>query len=124
MPLPLFRRLAALAAWACLAAILAGSFLPGSGPPPFPGADKVEHMVAYMAFAASWCAAGVPRWRRMLLVVVLAALVGGLIELVQPGFGRDADVLDLLADLTGAALGVPLALLAARLLARGGDAVS
>ena len=44
-------------------------------------------------------------------VFVGASGFGGLIELIQPSFGRSADMQDWIADIAGVALGIMLALL-------------
>ena len=44
-----------------------------------------------------------------------ASVFGGLIELIQPSFGRSADMQDWIADIAGVALGIALALLYRRL---------
>ena len=66
-------------------------------------ADKLWHMLAFGIWAgvvaSGWPARG---WK----VLAGAALVGTMIELVQPLVGRDAELADLGADLVGAALGV------------------
>jgi VanZ family protein len=118
--LVLLRRLAAVAACLCLAAILVGSLAPAADVEVLTLWDKLQHALAYFAFAGAWCAAGRLQPRRLAQVVLSAALIGGLVELVQPSFGRDASVFDLLADLIGAAAGAPVAILAVRVLARRG----
>lgn len=66
-------------------------------------ADKLWHMLAFAVWAGvvalGWRARG---WK----VLAGAALVGMMIELVQPLVGRDAELADLGADLLGAVLGV------------------
>ena len=48
-------------------------------------------------------------------VFVGASAFGGLIELIQPSFGRSADMQDWIADIAGVGLGIMLALLYRRL---------
>jgi len=48
-------------------------------------------------------------------VFVGASAFGGLIEVLQPFFGRSADMQDWIADIVGVALGMILALLYRRL---------
>jgi VanZ family protein len=64
--------------------------------------DKLQHFASFLALGIlgfGWVST-----RSSIMFVALAAL-GGAIELVQPLplFGRDGDVLDWLADLTGIA---------------------
>ena len=76
----------------------------GGGPPLFPHADKVVHLLVFLVPVALAVVAGFPR-----------AVVGGvftaqavLSEVVQAVLlpHRSGDVLDAVADLTGVALGV------------------
>ena len=48
-------------------------------------------------------------------VFIGASAFGGIIELIQPSFGRSADMQDWIADVAGVALGIVLALLYRRL---------
>lgn len=66
------------------------------------GSDKLMHMVAYAALVFPVVAV---RPRVALPAVVLAALLGAAIELIQPHFGRMAEWEDALANLLGALLG-------------------
>ena len=66
-------------------------------------ADRLWHMLAFGIWAGV-VALGWPA--RGLKVLAGAALVGTMIELVQPLVGRDAELADLGADLLGAVLGV------------------
>ena len=86
---------------------------PINQPPPAPdGSDKVVHLVAFAALAFPLARTG----RVGLFAVFVAASVfGGLIELIQPSFGRSADMQDWIADIAGVALGILLALLYRRL---------
>ena len=76
----------------------------GGGPPPFPQADKVVHLLVFLLPVALAVVAG---FRRRLVVAVFAAQAV-LSEVVQAVFlpHRSGDVLDAVADLTGVALGV------------------
>ena len=77
--------------------------------PPGPdGSDKVVHLVAFAALAFPLARTG-----RIGLIPVFvgASAFGGLIELIQPSFGRSADMQDWIADIAGVALGIMLALL-------------
>jgi VanZ family protein len=71
---------------------------PGSGPP---WNDKISHALAFGALVAPSAI-----WRRPWLVWIapLAVALGATIEIIQPLFGRDAQISDLAADLAGVAL--------------------
>jgi hypothetical protein len=71
---------------------------PSSGPP---WNDKISHALAFGALVAPSAI-----WRRSWLVWIapLAAALGATIEIVQPLYGRDAQISDLAADLAGVAL--------------------
>ena len=86
---------------------------PINQPPPAPdGTDKLVHLIAFAALAFPLARTG-----RIGLVPVLigASAFGGLIELVQPTFGRSADMQDWIADIAGVGLGIVLALVYRRL---------
>ena len=78
-------------------------------PPPGPyGSDKVIHLIAFAALAFPLARTG----RIGLLPVFIgASAFGGLIEVIQPTFGRSADIQDWIADIAGVALGIVVALL-------------
>ncbi len=85
--------------------LLPSTELPGTGL-----SDKTEHFLAFGALAF-WFGSIVVR--RDLPWVALAAIAfGGLIELAQSsmGWGRQGDLLDLVADSIGVAIGVLLVL--------------
>ena len=86
---------------------------PINQPPAGPdGSDKVVHLIAFAALAFPLARTG----RIGLIPVFLGASVfGGLIELIQPSFGRSTDMQDWIADIAGVALGIVLALLYRRL---------
>ena len=99
----------AAAAWTALLFWL-GTRAPGRLPSPGPGLDKLAHACFYGVLGLLVARAG-----RSLPVAILAGLlVGGLDEWFQAGVGRDADLLDLAADLLGATLGGWLYLRTAR----------
>ena len=84
-------------------------FWPINQPPPAPyGTDKLVHLIAFAALAFPLARTG-----RIGLVPVFigASAFGGIIELIQPSFGRSADMQDWIADIAGVALGIVLALL-------------
>ena len=72
--------------------------------------DKILHFVAYAGLAwllGVWFwARGRSGWRTALAVFAVAAVYGGLDELLQIPVGRNADVADWLADCGGAAAGL------------------
>jgi VanZ family protein len=76
----------------------------GGGPPLFPQSDKVVHVLVFLVPVALAVLAGLPR----LVVVAVSAAQAVLSEAVQwlllPN--RSGDVWDVVADLTGVALGV------------------
>ena len=86
---------------------------PINQPPPAPdGTDKIVHLIAFAVLAFPLARTG-----RIGLtpVVVGASVFGGVIEIVQPSFGRSADMQDWIADIAGVVLGIVLALLYRRL---------
>ena len=86
---------------------------PINQPPPAPdGTDKLVHLIAFASLAFPLARTG-----RIGLVPVFvgASVYGGFIEVIQPSFGRSADMQDWIADMAGVALGIALALLYRRL---------
>ena len=82
-------------------------------PPPAPdGTDKLVHLIAFAALAFP-----LARTRRFGLIPVFvgASAFGGFIEVLQPSFGRSADMQDWIADIAGVGLGIVFALLYRRL---------
>ena len=81
-------------------------------PPAQDGSDKVLHLIAFAVLAFPLAHTG-----RFGLIPVLvgASAYGGLIEVIQPSFGRSADIQDWIADIAGVGLGIILALLYRRL---------
>jgi VanZ family protein len=86
------------------------SLLPAERLPQVGVSDKIEHIVAY-ALLGFWFASVVARWDYIFMLLALLALGGG-IEIVQGlmKMGREADILDFVADCVGAGGGVVLAL--------------
>ena len=86
---------------------------PINQPPPAPeGSDKFVHLIAFAALAFPLARTG--RFG-LIPVFVGASVFGGLIELIQPSFGRSADMQDWIADIAGVGFGIVLALLYRRL---------
>ena len=67
--------------------------------------DKLYHTLAFAALVipASLFDRGAVRW-----LVIGGLILGGAIEVIQPSVGRDADLMDFLADATGLLLGLAL----------------
>lgn len=80
-----------------------------------PGTDKIYHMLAFASLAFP-----LPLMRPKLAIWVFLGVVayGGMIEVIQPFFGRQAEWADLLADGAGAACGALAAWLLGRRLRR------
>ena len=98
------------------ATIAALTLMPQASMPVGPqGIDKVYHMVA---FAALIFPTAMLRPKRCLAAGCLAILYGGMIEVIQPAFGRSADMSDLLADVLGVVIGIFLGLAVRRILGK------
>jgi VanZ family protein len=107
-------RLAHAPAWIAaslllLALVVWGSLMPGSDVPGPPDLDKLEHVSAY-ALLAVWFTGLVPRSRYAALAVALLGL-GVLMEFLQQAMqlGRQADVLDVAANVVGIGAGIAIA---------------
>jgi len=76
-----------------------------------PGSDKLHHALAFAALAFP-----LPFARPRLAIPVALGVIayGGVIELVQPAFGREAEWADFMADILGAILGAALGARAGR----------
>ena len=95
------------------AVLIVAMLWPINQPPPAPdGTDKVVHLIAFAALAFPLARTG--RFG-LLPVFVGASAFGGLIEVIQPSFGRSADMQDWIADIAGVGLGIVLAVLYRRL---------
>lgn len=82
-------------------------------PPPSPDeTDKFIHLIAFAILA--FPLARTSRFG-LLPVFIGGSTFGGIIEVLQPSFGRSADLLDWIADIIGLALGIALAFLYDRL---------
>jgi VanZ family protein len=113
-----FRNRTAWFLLSCALAVTVGvlTLMPEASNPVGPqGIDKVYHMVA---FAALIFPTAMLRPKRCLAAGFLAILYGGMIEVIQPTFGRSADMSDLLADVLGVAIGIFLGLAARRILGK------
>lgn len=85
------------------------ALLPPSTLGAIPGNDVTRHLLAFTALAIP-IAVLAPRW--LLFACLLFAAYGGLIEIIQPTFGRDAQLSDWVIDLLGVTLGSALGLAA------------
>jgi VanZ family protein len=72
--------------------------------------DKLLHFTAYGGLAFLLCLNGSLRrplgWRQFAIVLALLAGFGAFDEITQIPVGRDCDILDWIADVTGATLGI------------------
>jgi len=90
--------------WFLLGVVVVGSLIPLRQRGALAGMDKLEHFVGY-ALLMYWFAALHAPSRRVWFAVAFVAL-GGALELAQGATGwRHADLLDLLADALGVAVG-------------------
>jgi len=67
------------------------------------GGDMVVHCLAFAMLAFSIACTG-RFW--MSILFFACSIYGGVIELLQPSFGRGAEVLDWIADMLGVAFGI------------------
>lgn len=112
-----------IAAASTLATVVVFSVGPGAAPTGIFAADKLWHAIAYGALTGAWLLAAVWRPGRgpgrfpggAPLILIGAAVLGALLELLQGVVGRFADPLDWLANLVGAALAAAAWLLLRRL---------
>ena len=87
---------------------------PMDQPPPAPkGSDKIVHLVAFAVLATQLASSG---RINLFFVFIGAGTFGGIIEILQPYFGRSADMQDWIADILGVAIGIALVLLYRELL--------
>lgn len=86
---------------------------PINQPPPGPDwADKIVHLIAFAALAFPLARTG--RFG-LIPVFIGASAFGGIIEVLQPYFGRSADMQDWIVDTLGVGLGIVTAPLYHRL---------
>lgn len=100
---------------ALAAAIAVLTLTPVTAPAPVAQSDKLYHVIAFAGLALP-VSFYVPRW--LPGAILLFALFGGLIEIVQPFVGRERSLWDWLGDVAGIALGIALGLGARALLRR------
>lgn len=101
-------RLALILTLLCALAIGMSTLLPLAPVPGPPGNDKTLHL---LAFAALVLPMAIACPRRLLWLVPLACAYGGAIELLQPLVGRENELWDWIADISGVAAGATFGLL-------------
>lgn len=67
------------------------------------GTDKIIHIVA---FAALVFPLALTKRIRLFPLFIIASLFGGMIEIIQPLFGRSAEIIDWIADSAGVICGM------------------
>ena len=114
----LFARLAFVLFWPALALVAWGELTPH--PPTIHASDKLLHFTAYFGLSGIATVA-LQRGRAVLAALLGLIALGGTLEVVQAFAGRDAEVLDEVANTLGAVLGalVGLGFLQLVALARG-----
>ena len=101
------------------AAILVASLLPFESPPGGPFTDKILHLAAYVLLGLLlFLATGKKGPAVVLASIGFCTAYGGLIEIVQPLFGRSRELADWIVDFAGASVGTFLGVPARGLLAR------
>lgn len=105
-----YRRALLVIGWVMVVGAVLASLLPSHNLPVTGVSDKLEHAVAYMVLAL-WFAGVYPRSRYLVIALGLFAM-GVAIEWAQGAMnlGRQSDVRDVVANSTGIALGLTLAL--------------
>lgn len=68
--------------------------------------DKLLHFIAYGVMVLP---VSLERVYPQFLVFLIALTYGGFIELIQPFWGREADIMDMLANITGLIFGILVA---------------
>lgn len=84
------------------------TLIPLNSPGVVPGSDKTHHVLAFMSLilpSAAFYPNALPR------VALAATFYAGLIEVIQPFFGRSGEMADILADLLGILIGAMIGLL-------------
>lgn len=87
---------------ALAALILYLTLAPVTVPKGLPQSDKLNHVLAFAALAFP-VALVRPSW--LPIAIPAFAAFGGMIEIIQPYFGRGRELLDWLADIAGIGLG-------------------
>ncbi|MCC3303895.1 VanZ family protein [Sneathiella sp. HT1-7] len=83
------------------------SLLPPGNEPSFSNLvnDKIRHFTAYALLALAACYAG-RGWRQRLILSTCTFIVSVLVEFLQPLTGRDFELLDIVANLSGVLAGI------------------
>lgn len=91
------------------------SLLPPGNEPSFSNLvnDKIRHFTAYALLALAACYAG-RDWRQRLILSTCTFIVSVLVEFLQPLTGRDFELLDIVANLSGVLAGIAFAALVFR----------
>ena len=79
---------------------------PGEGNPNLLVSDKLLHFIAYGVMVLP---ISLERDYSHLLIFLIALTFGGLIELIQPFCGREADIMDFFANAAGIIFGILIA---------------
>ncbi len=79
-------------------------YMPRIGSPSL--ADKIGHVLAYAALGFSLRLWRLERNHACFFCICYAVLLGGILELLQPFFGRTCGLDDVAADFVGALLGI------------------
>lgn len=95
-----------------LLALVILSLLPPGNEPSFSDLvnDKVRHFTAYALLSLAACYAG-RDWRQRLILSTCTFIVSILVEFLQPFTGREFELLDIVANLSGVLAGMGLAFL-------------
>lgn len=104
-----YQRMWTILGWIAVAVALVLNLMPGAVTPQMVG-DKYEHVIGYVLLTLWFC--GIyPRSRYWVIAASLLGM-GILVEILQGAmhWGRHADVNDVIADVTGIAIGLVLAL--------------
>ncbi len=112
-------RLSRIFAALAVIVILVASLVPAPPRTGLPYFDKIEHLAAYVVLGfLLFLATGKKGAAIVLASVGFCAVYGGLIEIIQPFFGRQRELADWMVDIAGATVGSLAGAPARRLLDR------
>lgn len=100
--------------WPALAVVIWGELSPHPPHLEVSTSDKLLHFLAY--FGLSAIAVVALRGRRLVLIILCMAALGGMLEILQHFTGRDAEWLDEAANTAGAVFGALSGVLFLRLI--------